>query len=194
MEQRSDAQLVADFQAGDGDAFAALLSRWRKPVLNFLLKASGNADDAQELFQETFTSVYRNLHRLKEAGKFTAWLFAIALNHARMRFRSARRMVRDDLADVESEGLKADTAAGGRFAPPVDPEETLGRKEMAAAVRKALSRLESRQREVILLKEYGGLKFQEIAETLDIPLSTVKSRMYIGLENLRHEIRKIIRL
>jgi RNA polymerase sigma-70 factor (ECF subfamily) len=65
---------------------------------------------------------------------------------------------------------------------------------MAAAVRKALGRLEDRQREVILLKEYGGLKFQEIAETLDIPLSTVKSRMYIGLENLRHEIRKIIRL
>ena len=193
MVPKNDEQLIIDCQAGNEDAFRVLVERWRKPLLAFLLRLAPNRDDALELFQETFTNVFRNMGNLKDPGRFTSWLFAIAMNCFRMRNRTERRFPRETLPGGGADGPSGGESAIERLADPETPEDLLSRAEMEAVVKKALEKVDPRCREVILLKEYAQLKFVEIAQTLNVPLSTVKSRLYIGLDNLKREIGKIVR-
>ncbi len=193
MIPKNDEQLIIDCQEGNDDAFRALVERWRKPLLAFLLRLAPNRDDAMELFQETFTNAFRNMGNLKDPGRFASWLFAIAMNCFRMRNRVERRFPREILPNGGSDGSSEGASAIDRLADPETPEEMLSRAEMEAVVKMALAKVDPRCREVILLKEYAQLKFVEIAQTLNVPLSTVKSRLYIGLDNLKREIGKIVR-
>jgi RNA polymerase sigma-70 factor (ECF subfamily) len=189
-----DKELIARFLQGDTQAFNQLVSKWHRPITNFILRYMGNHDDAQELSQETFTSVYEKLHSLKDWDRFSSWMFTIALNHCRMRLRKqqARPVVAlEEKTNENNEQIEhyVSLTSNSSFS----PEESFSKDEMAQVVRSALSRLDQKQKEVIVLKEYTGLKFSEIADILDTPLSTIKSRMYIGMENLKKEILKIIR-
>lgn len=188
-----DAELIERTCSGDEAAFQVLLQRWHRPILNFLLKCTGNQDDAKELVQETFQTVFQKLDKLKDRERFSSWIYKIALNHSRMRQRKRQFRREESIEQTFFEGSdKADhysaLATNGAFS----PEETFSRKEMEQVVRQALEKLNEKQREIIVLKEYSGLKFAEIAEIVDCPVSTVKSRMYIGMENLKMEILKII--
>lgn len=188
-----DAAVIERVIKGDEEAYQDLVNRWRRPVLSFLHRQLGNMDDALEAAQETFRTVYEKLDGLKDRQRFVPWLFKIALNHARMKLRrtgSRKLESLDELISNEERPEQHYQSVTGNSV--FSPEEQLSRQEMEQVVRQALARLSHKQREIILLKEYSGLKFHEIAQVLDCPVSTIKSRMYLGLESLKQEIVRII--
>ena len=186
----SDAQLVHRYLAGDHEAFNHLLHRWEKRIYNFTLRHSGRREDAQDLLQEIFTSVSQKLGDLREAERFGPWLYKIALNHCRMRFRSEQGRAAISLEDIEPDGSADQVKWGPSPQHAQDPEQIAQRGQKLQCLREAIAALPEEQRVVILLKEYEGLKFHEIAEILECPLSTVKSRLYLGFRAIRGFLEK----
>lgn len=177
----SDENLLQLALAGDGGCFGELVNRWERKIYGFIYRYVGDREEARDLTQETFAKAYKNLGRLSDPGKFSSWLYKIALNECRMRFRRRRWDTVPLLDSVEAPLAKADQPT---------PEQALASTEMAQLLREALSKLPEEQKTVILMKEYQGLKFREIAQVLDLPLSTAKSRMYLGLKTLRRLMEK----
>jgi len=153
------------------DAYNVLVSRWEKRVFNYLLRLVGNREDALDLSQDAFLKAYQNLRKLEDPAKFSGWLFRIAHNEAYSLLRKAR-------PDGEM-GMEPRTAElSGRMFP----------IELSLAVQSALKKLSDDQREAVLLKVYQGFKFEEMAEILDCPVSTVKSRVYTALDLLKETL------
>jgi RNA polymerase sigma-70 factor (ECF subfamily) len=163
-----DRDLIAKARRGDVEAYNLLVSRWEKRVFNYLLRLVSNREDALDVSQETFLKAYQNLRKLDDPARFSAWLFRIAHNEA---FSLLRR--RKPEAELIGEPRPRNT--GGRLLP----------VELSLAVESALKRLNEDQREAVLLKVYQGFKFDEMAEILECPVSTVKSRLYTALDLLR---------
>lgn len=163
-----DRDLIVKARRGDVEAFNLLVSRWEKRVFNYLLRLLANREDALDVSQDVFLKAYQNLPKLGDADKFAGWLFRIAHNEAFSLLRR-KRPETGLVPDLQT----ADTA--GRLLP----------LELSLAVESALKRLSDDQRETVLLKVYQGFKFDEIAEILDCPVSTVKSRLYTALELLK---------
>jgi RNA polymerase sigma-70 factor (ECF subfamily) len=176
--QHSDEYLLDLAIQGDGASFGELVQRWERKIFAFICRYIGNSEEAKDLTQNTFTKAFQHLGRLSEPSRFSAWLYQIALNECRMRFRSQQRS--------RAVLLEESTARLSRVeSDPVTPETRLQSKEQVLRLQEAFARLPREQREVILMKEYQGLRFQDISDVLDIPLSTAKSRMYLGLKTLR---------
>ena len=174
---RSDQYLLELALEGDGGSFGELIERWQRRIYGFIFRYVGSREEAQDLTQDTFTKAYQNLGRLSDPARFSSWLYKIALNECRMRFRRKRHpqpVALQDCAGVEPIVAERTT-----------PETVLVAKESLQALRKAFRRLPEEQKAVIVMKEYQGLKFHQISEILEVPLSTVKSRMYLGLKTLK---------
>lgn len=178
----TDQHLIERVRAGETEAYGTLVQRWERPIYGLTLRMLGHAEDAQDATQETFISAYTNLKSFRGDAKFSSWLYRIALNvcHSRLRRTTRRRVasLEQQLEEVGFEPASPDAA--------VD-EQILG-EQVGAQVRKALNAIPADMRQVIVMKEYEGLKFHEIAEVLDIPVSTVKTRMYTGLRELRKRL------
>lgn len=164
-----DGDLVKKAKKGNIDAFNALVSRHEKRVFNYLLRLVRSREDALDLTQDVFLKAYQNLAKLTEDARFSPWLFRIAHNEA----YSLLRKNRPDDAELV---FDPSTAHGSSGMYPV---------EMTMAVERALNRLTPEQREAVVLKVYQGFKFEEMAEILDLPLSTIKSRLYAALDVLK---------
>ncbi|HSR67681.1 MAG TPA: sigma-70 family RNA polymerase sigma factor [Acidobacteriota bacterium] len=175
--ERSDEHLLELALQGDGACFGELTERWQNRIFRFICRYTGNSEVARDLTQDTFTKAYQNLPRLSDPGKFSSWLYTIALNECRMRFRRLKAVTQVPFEDY----LQSDRPVSGE----PSPERALAGKERADILRGAFDDLPDEQRAAIVMKEYQGLKFQEIAEILDIPVSTAKSRVYLGLKTLR---------
>jgi RNA polymerase sigma-70 factor (ECF subfamily) len=134
----------------------------------------GDREDALDLCQDTFLKAYQNLGKLDDPGRFAGWLFRIAHNEA---FSLLRKPKPDSVEPPEFEPA----AQGGRLFP----------MELSLAVRSALDRLSAEQREAVVLKIYQGFKFEEMAEVLGCPVSTVKSRLYTALDLLKDRLAPI---
>lgn len=178
----SDEELVAAFQGGDASAFDTLVGRWERKIQGAIYRVLGAEEDARDLCQEVFLKAYRALGTFKQEARFSSWLYQIALNACRDRLRRRRGRTQVSLDDLEGahEPLHAGPSA-------LDLVEA---QDLARAVQAAMDTLPHEQREVIALKEYQGLTFVEIAETLDVPVSTVKTRLYRGLGQLRQQLER----
>lgn len=163
-----DRDLAGRARRGDVDAYNLLVSRWEQRIFNYLLRMVGNREDAMDLTQEAFLKAWQNLARLDDAGRFVPWLFRIAHNEA---FSLLRR--------GKPEAAELNDAAPPPAGPRMLPAET------SLAVARALERLSEDQREAVVLKIYQGFKFDEMAEILNCPVSTIKSRLYTALELLK---------
>jgi RNA polymerase sigma-70 factor (ECF subfamily) len=163
-----DRDLIAKARRGDVEGYNLLVSRWEKRIFNYLLRLVSNREDALDLSQDVFLKAYQNLPKLDDPARFSGWLFRIAHNEA---FSLLRK--RKPETDMAGEPRPAST--GGRLLP----------MELSLAVESALKRLNEDQREAVLLKVYQGFKFEEMAEILDCPVSTVKSRLYTALDLLK---------
>jgi RNA polymerase sigma-70 factor, ECF subfamily len=167
-----DADLIAKAGRGDVEAFNLLVSRWERRVFNYLLRILRNREDALDLSQDVFLKAYQNLRKLDDPSRFAPWLFRIAHNEAYSLFRK-RKPEADEPPQDRGDAAIGISGAG------VFP------LELTIAVSGALERLSGEQREAVVLKIYQGFKFDEIAEILECPVSTVKSRLYTGLEALK---------
>jgi RNA polymerase sigma-70 factor (ECF subfamily) len=179
----TDEELVARSMGGDLDSFNQLVLRWERPIYALAYRVIGREDDARDVCQETFLRAFRALGGFKGQAKFSSWLYRITLNLCRDWIRRQRRQPVAqapegvDLLDLATETTPAESI-----------EDLVARRELSLAVQRAMAVLPEEQRTAIILKEYHGLTFQEIADLLDCPLSTVKTRLYQGLTVLRRQL------
>jgi RNA polymerase sigma-70 factor (ECF subfamily) len=144
----------------------------------------GREEDARDVTQETFLRAFRGLSAFKGQAKFSSWLYRIALNLCRDWIRRKKRSPMAILPeDVELEDVAAEVG------PTETVEDLVSRRELSELVEAAMAQLPEEQRTAIILKEYHGMTFQEIAVLQGCPLSTVKTRLYQGLSVLRRELR-----
>ena len=166
-----DADLITRVRKGDVEAFNHLVSRWEKRVYNYLLRLTTNPEDSLDLSQDVFLKAYQNIRKLDDTARFGPWLFRIAHNEAYSLFRKRKpESATDDASFAEREP-----------APGAPPELTL-------SVNAALNRLNPEQREAVVLKIYQGFKFDEMADILGCPVSTIKSRLYTALDLMKTEL------
>jgi RNA polymerase sigma-70 factor (ECF subfamily) len=180
----TDEDLVLALQGGDTDSLGLLVARWERPLFRFAYKFLARKEDARDVCQETFLRILRRADRFQQGARFSTWMYQIALNLCRDHNRKKRRwglLITEEPAEPSpGSGSLVDRAPS-----PDDPAESVARRERRQAVTRALGEIPSEQREVLILKEFEGLKFREIADILGCPESTVKSRMYYGLSGLK---------
>ena len=175
---RSDEELVEACQAGEASAFDVLVGRWEDRIRGAAYRFLGSEDEARDVAQETFLKAYRGLTGFKREARFSSWLYQIATNLCRDRLRRRKTRATVSLEALEEGGpVMVETRPGA--------DERLAERDLARTVRRAIDALPEEQREVVILKEYQELTFLEIAQALDVPVSTVKTRLYRGLGQLR---------
>lgn len=180
----SDEELVAAFQRGELSAFDTLVLRWDGKIRGAIYRILGSEDEARDLCQEAFLKAYRALPGFKGQARFSSWLYQIALNLCRDRMRRRRGRVFISLDDPDG------PESNQRPDPGPGTLELVESMDMSRMVASAVADLPEDQRVVIVLKEYQDLTFLEISEVLDVPLSTVKTRLYRGLIQLRESLER----
>src|SRR5947209_6686218 len=178
-----DEELVARSISGDADSFNELVLRWQRPIYALAYRTIGREEDARDVCQETFLRAYRALPGFRGQAKFSSWLYRIALNLCRDWMRRERRQ---PIVQMPEDVDVMELAAARE--PSESIEDRVARHDLSRAVERAMALLPEEQRTAIVLKEYQGLTFQEIADLQGCPLSTVKTRLYQGLSVLRREL------
>jgi len=181
----TDDELVARSMGGDAESFNQLILRWERPIYALAYRVIGREEDARDVCQETFLRAFRALPGFKGQAKFSSWLYRIALNLCRDWIRRQRRAPVMQMPEgVDPGELVAERG-------PVESiEELVARRQLSGVVEEAMALLPEEQRTAIILKEYHGMTFQEIADMQGCPLSTVKTRLYQGLTVLRRHLEK----
>src|SRR5215213_5899717 len=182
----SDEQIVERALSGEAEAFGEIVRRWERRIFALACGMLDSSEEARDATQETFLSAFRNLRGFRGEAKVSSWLHRIAVNQCITRQRRARVRAETGI-DEEVESAGEAFLSTGEHASPARAAEA---KERAEAVRRAVAALTPELREVVLLKEFEGLTFQEIADALQVPLSTVKSRLYTALRQLRMRLEK----
>ena len=181
----TDAALIQQFLNGETGAFNTLVWRWEKPLFNFINRTVGNEDTAKDICQTTFIRTYKELRKLRDPEKFSPWIYRIALNLCRDEFKknkNRRFLYLDDLlANQDSDDYSVQLPDQEAQT----PEDALNNQQIGEILKWALMAIPEEQRVVIIMKQYQGLKFIEIADILKQPVNTIKSRLYYGLNALR---------
>jgi RNA polymerase sigma-70 factor (ECF subfamily) len=182
-----DAELVAAWQAGDDDAFEELVRRHEKRVFRLLMRMMGSREEAEDVAQETFISLYRHGKRFRSEARFSTFVYRVAANAALNRRRSLGR------SRARLEKLAVRQAAGDDLPQqPRDPEDSTLGEELTSRVRDALQTLSPSLRMPVVLYDIEGLPYGEIASILGVAEGTVKSRIHRARQALREELQGLI--
>jgi RNA polymerase sigma-70 factor (ECF subfamily) len=181
----SDENIIERALTGDADAFGELVRRWERRIFALSYGMLGREEDARDATQETFIAAFRNLRGFRGEAKVSSWLHRIAVNQCITRQRRAKVRGETALDDDQEKD-------SGSFATPsaFSPSRVVEKREITQAVRRAVNGLPVELRQVIVMKEFEELTFKEIADTLELPLSTVKSRLYTALKQLQMRLEK----
>ena len=175
MSDAAELDRIRKAQAGDGRAFEALVDEYHGVLYHLALRMTGNPEDARDLTQNVFLKVWRNLGRYDAAHRFYSWIYRIALNES---INFVQRRKRHDELD--------DRAASSDPTPSEDRSLT----EMQEQIQEALMELTPEYREVIVLRHYQNLSYQEIAAIVGVPEKTVKSRLFTARQRLGSQLRR----
>jgi RNA polymerase sigma-70 factor (ECF subfamily) len=181
----TDEELVARSIGGDTESFNELILRWERPIYALAYRTIGREEEARDVCQETFLRAFRALPGFRGQAKFSSWIYRIALNLCRDWMRKERRA---PLVQVPEDTDPMELAAAAEPSESID--ELVARRDLTRIVERVMAQLPEEQRTAIVLKEYHGLTFQEIADLVGCPLSTVKTRLYQGLTVMRRELAK----
>ena len=182
----TDAALIDTFLEGDMSAFNRLVKKWQTPIYNFICRYMGDDADSADISQNVFLKIYKNLHLLQDRTRFKSWLFQIAANNCKDHLRSRKYDQRlGDQTDGES-----DDVVYVPVDPDASPHSDYINKDSSQLLNRALQSLPEEQRLIIVLKEYHGLRFREIAHILQESENTIKSRMYSGLKSVKSILQK----
>jgi RNA polymerase sigma-70 factor (ECF subfamily) len=176
------AKLAQGLRSGDPDVVDRLIDEYQHRLLRYLLSVTGNRATAEDIFQETWLHVLERGHQYRAQWKFEVWLFSIARHLVIDLSRRKRSDSLDQLMDPE-QGVGFEPAAGGP-----SPYEEMQSGEDAVRVAQVLARIPAVYREVLTLRFHEEMALEEMADVIKAPLSTVKSRLYRGLEALRRQI------
>ncbi len=178
-----DDVLVERTLEGDTSAFSTLYDRYERPLFNFVYQYIGDYEAAQDIFQETMIRAYRKLSRYQVGTNFSAWIHRIAINLAKDEFKRRRRRPISNISESSESGDETDLFSMLAEEGP-GPEKMLLDKDTARRVREGLSHLTHDHMQVILLYVFQGMAYKDIADTLGVPIGTVKSRMHYAVKEL----------
>jgi RNA polymerase sigma-70 factor (ECF subfamily) len=180
VDDQSEATLIEQARAGDEAAFEELMRRYKRPVLNFVYRLLGNAEEAEDIAQEVFVRVYQNLRDYSPRTRFSTWLFAVARNAAIDRLRWRKRHPTQPLDSTPDPVTLIGVA------------EEVNAREIGAQVTVAVAALPEDQRTALVLAEYQGLSYAEIAEIMRCSEKSVESRLYRAKHALREKLRHLL--
>lgn len=181
----SDEQILERALTGDAEAFGEIVKRWERRIFALAYGMLGREEDARDATQETFLAAFRSLRGFRGEAKVSSWLHRIAVNQCITRQRRAK--VRNEAALEDEEEKNASSFSAPLHYSPARVVEGL---EHVEAVRRAVSALPPGLRQVVLMKEFEELTFREIADALNLPLSTVKSRLYTAMKQLQLRLQR----
>jgi RNA polymerase sigma-70 factor (ECF subfamily) len=184
-------EIIENCKAGDEKAFAEIVLRRQKKVFNIAYRVLGNSEEAKDVSQEVFISVYESIKDLKEEIKFDAWLTQITLNHCRNRWKYLKRRQyfnTDSLDDpIETEDGSVPRAL---YDPSDNPEILLEKKRVQQLIQGGLLKLKEDQRELLVLRDLQGFTYEEMGETLGLPEGTIKSKLHRARMDLKEVLER----
>ena len=180
LHEQPDTELVRRIQSGDAAAFDELMRRYKHPVVNFIFRMLGNAHDADDVAQDVFVGVYQNLDIYRAKMKFSTWLFALARNAAIDQLRWRARHPAESIESVPEIVALSDTA------------EDVSAREISGQIAAAVAKLPVDQRIAIVLSEYHGMSYAEIAGVMRCSEKSVESRLYRARQTLRSALQHLL--
>ncbi len=179
-----DAQLIQETLAGKSVAFGQLVQKYQDRLYNTLVHVAGGIDEARDVVQEAFVQAFVKLETFQRNSAFYTWLYRIAFNVAASYCRRRRFLVSVEQARDEAGREPVDGRAG--------PSQQLERLERCRQVRQALATLSEEHRAVLILREIDGCCYETIAEMLDLPIGTVRSRLHRARLQLREQLKEVL--
>lgn len=186
FSELTDEKLVALAVSTEPEAFGEIVKRWERKIFALCFGMLGREDEARDAAQEAFIAAYRNIGNFRGEAKVSSWLHRIAVNQCLTTKRRTKTRSEDFLDEESHEEERVFIAAAS-----LSPSNRTEQKERNVIVRQAVGSLPVDLRQVVVVKEFEDMTFQEISETLDIPLSTVKSRLYTALKQLRSKLDRV---
>ncbi len=189
MAKETDKELVRRVKKGDKQAFDLLFSRYQHKILNLVARYLRSPEDVEDVAQEAFIKAYRALPRFRGDSAFYTWLYRIAINTAKNHLVARGRRPPSMDVDVEEAEFMdgADALKEGE-----SPEAALTRDELSQAIDRAISALPDDLRSAVTLREFDGLSYEQIAEIMDCPVGTVRSRIFRARESIDREIEPLL--
>jgi RNA polymerase sigma-70 factor (ECF subfamily) len=188
-----DAAFVLRCRKGDTEAFAVLVRRHQKKMLNVAFRMIGDYEEACDVVQEAFLSAYRAIGKFRGDARFSTWLCGIVLNHARSHMTLKTARSRREAGSLDDPVKSKD---GSFLNEPHSQEgsivERLEKRELEAKVQECIGLLDGEQREVLVLRDIQGFSYEEIGVMLKIPDGTVKSRLFRGRNALKDGLRRVL--
>ncbi|MFN3966454.1 MAG: RNA polymerase sigma factor [Endomicrobiia bacterium] len=181
-----DIRLMLNFQKGDESCFEKLLDKYEKPLLNFIYRFVGNQTDAEDLTQEVFLKIYKAKNRYKPQGKFSNWLYKIAIDLCidYQRKRKIKTAPLDNFVNTQEREILQEIPDLSQ----ITPEISVEKKQISQIIRSALLSLPARQRLALTLKIYENKSYQEISKILDCSVSAVESLLFRARLSLRNKL------
>ncbi len=186
-DKLSDQALISLIKNGDKDAFSILVKRYEKKVLNILFLQLGSIPELEDLAQEVFIKVFKNLKNFRGEAKFSTWLYRITINIS-YDYRRKNKIVYSldtPLSDEEDDTFEKFIPDDGN-----DPLEEVEKRDLQEKMRRIIQNLSQEYQEVLILREYEGLSYEEIANILNCPVGTVESRLFRAREELKKRFLK----
>lgn len=183
---KSDQELIDECLAGETEAFGRLVIRYQDRLYNTIVRVMGTSDEARDIAQDAFVQAFQKLSTFRGQSAFYSWLFRIAVNTAVSHQRKTRRSPSSIDAAREQSGAE-----------PIDPHQAAAPShaleliEQQTQIREALNELNAEYRTVLVLKDIEGLKYEQIAEILEVPIGTVRSRIHRARGDLREKLARL---
>ena len=190
MDRATDEALMARVAEGDSEAFEVLLDRWEGPAVRYASRVLGDHQAAEDAAQEAFVRVFRGARDYRPTARFATWFYTVLGNLCRDRLRHLRRRPQEGAARPLGEGEDEPEAPGEKTPGPV---EALLASERRALVADAVRALPSHLMQAVVLREFEGLKYREIADTLDCDMNEVKVLIHRGRKALAQRLRQVMR-
>lgn len=189
LSEDTDKALVRRVQAGDARAFDLLFMRYQHKINNLVARFVRSNEDIEDITQEAFIKAYRALPRFRGESAFYTWLYRIAVNTAKNHLASASRRLQQ--VEIEADGAETGEVAQA-LTDPDDPEGSLRSDQLRQAISHAIEALPPDLRSALTLREFDGLSYAEIADVMDCPVGTVRSRIFRAREAVDAVIRPLL--
>ena len=187
-----DEELIKRCAKGEREAFNRLVLKYQKKVFSVAYRFVGDAEEANDLAQEIFMAAYQNLKNFRGDSKFSTWLFQIATNRGKNRFKYLKRrgfFTNKGSTETDEEGDYSQRAFADHSA---GPEELLSSNQVRKAVREAIDELEPDHKEIVILRDVEGFSYEEIARMLNLPEGTTKSRLHRARMVVKEKLKKVL--
>lgn len=196
MHEKNDAQLIHEAVEGGPEAFDELVRRYQDRVYNLLFRLCSHEQDAEDLTQEVFIKVFHSLGDFRSQSSFYTWLYRITANsfYSHCRKQRSRKVIRTVPLQVSVTASDEERVSAIPASPQPDPQDIVQSHETVEIIQEAIDSLPEEHRMVAILKDVDGLEYQEIAEILDWPIGTVKSRLHRVRKELVEKLKDILDL